>query len=222
MKKASSLTGCLRPAGSSARSSPDGSVAFDTRTAQILNSGILRDRIDRADRAVVRRAIERPVIRDEHRVGPNGLHDLRADDDRAAAALDADEIAVGDAERLGQARMDLAERLRVLVDERADAARLRARQILRHHASRRQHDRVVGVGLFGGGPPVGRLKVRLAVGMAELPAFVQARRAGMIERRARPEDAHLAIDALPGDAGVVGDAALRGDAQLLEDLARRL
>ena len=43
---------------------------------------------------------------------PNGLHDLRADDDGAAAALDADEVAIDDAERPGQARMDLALRLR--------------------------------------------------------------------------------------------------------------
>jgi len=41
--------------------------------------------------------------------------------------------------------MDFAVRLRVLVDERADAARLCARQMLRHHPPGRQHDRVVGV-----------------------------------------------------------------------------
>jgi len=44
----------------------------------------------------------------------------------------------------------------------------------------------------------------------------------MIERRARPEHAHLAVDAFPRDTGVVGDAAFRGDAQLFEDVARRL
>jgi hypothetical protein len=104
----------------------------------------------------------------------------------------------------------------------APMRRVCARQILRHHPSRRQHNRVVCVWFFGGGPPVGRLKMRLAVGMAELPAFVQARRAGMIERRARPKHAHLTIDALPRDTGVVGHAAFRGDAQLFEDVVRRL
>src|SRR5262245_4230888 len=44
----------------------------------------------------------------------------------------------------------------------------------------------------------------------------------MIQRRARPEDAHLAIDAFVRDAVVVGDAAARGLAQFLEDLARML
>ena len=40
MKNASSLTGCLRPPARARRSSSTGAGAFDTRTAQILNSGI--------------------------------------------------------------------------------------------------------------------------------------------------------------------------------------
>ena len=56
--------------------------------------------------------------------------------------------------------------------------------------------------------------------MEELPAFEQPRRAGMIERGTRPEDAHLLVDLLVGDAVVIGDAAARGLAQFLEDLAR--
>ena len=86
-------------AGSSAAMSPAGVGRLRHAHRADLELGNLGDRIDRADRAVVRRPVERPVIRDEHRVGPDGLHDLRADDDRAAAALDADEVAVGDAER---------------------------------------------------------------------------------------------------------------------------
>jgi hypothetical protein len=38
------------------------------------------------------------VIRDEHRIGSDGLHDLRTDDEGAAAALDADKVAVSDPE----------------------------------------------------------------------------------------------------------------------------
>src|SRR6516164_1437172 len=44
----------------------------------------------------------------------------------------------------------------------------------------------------------------------------------MIGRRARPEDAHLPVDSLPRDAGVVGHAAPGGDAELFEDVVRRL
>src|SRR4051812_9294402 len=118
--------------------------------------------------------------------------------------------------------MDLALWLSVLIDERANPPRLRARQVLRHHAPRRQDDRVISVGLFRRGPPVRRLKVRLTVRVPELPSFVQPWRPGVIEGRARPEDPHLAIDALPGNARIVGDAAFGGDAELFEDLVRGL
>src|SRR5262245_53504474 len=64
--------------------------------------------------------------------------------------------------------------------------------------------------------------MRFAVRMSESGTLVQPRRAGMIERWAWPEDAELPIDALPGDAGVIGHAALRRDAELFEDVARRL
>src|SRR5262249_9337305 len=48
----------------------------------------------------------------------------------------------------------------------------------------------------------------------------ETRRAGMVLGGAGPEDAALALDALPGDAGVVGDAAGRRPPDLVEDLAR--
>ena len=85
---------------------------------------------------------------------------------------------------------------------------------------------------------VGDVEAGLAVGEVErarafrdrvvAAALEQPRRARMIDRLAglrilavaRPEDAHLLLDLLVGDAGVIGDAALAGDAQLFEDLAR--
>ncbi len=42
----------------------------------------------------------------------------------------------------------------------------------------------------------------------------------MVKRRAGPEDAHLLVHLLVGDAVVVGDAAPRSDAQFLENFAR--
>jgi len=44
----------------------------------------------------------------------------------------------------------------------------------------------------------------------------------MIERGARPEDAHLPVDFLVGDSVIIGDAALRRLPQFLENLARFL
>src|SRR5262245_4377297 len=42
----------------------------------------------------------------------------------------------------------------------------------------------------------------------------------MVLARTRPEHALLALDPLPGDAGVVRDAPTGGDAELLEDRVR--
>ena len=63
--------------------------------------------------------------------------------------------------------------------------------------------------------------MRLSVGVAEAATLVQPRRARVIERRARPEDAHLLVDLLPGNPEIVGHTAFRGNAQLVEDLLRR-
>src|SRR6185295_19801071 len=67
-----------------------------------------------------------------------------------------------------------------------------------------------------------RVQARVAVGVIEAPALEQPRRAGMLRGGARPEHAHLLVDLLVADAGVVGGAARRGAPQLLEDRARRL
>ena len=56
--------------------------------------------------------------------------------------------------------------------------------------------------------PVGHgVEAGLAVGVVELAAFEQARRARVADLGDRPEQAHLVLDALPGGAGVVGGAA---------------
>src|SRR5262249_51084720 len=116
---------------------------------------------------------------------------------------------------------DLAIRLRALVHERADPARLRPREVLSHDASRREEDRILRVGLLDRGTPLDRLEVGLAVRVAEATSFVETRRAVMVQRRARPEAPHPLVDLLPGDPEVVGHAAARRDAELVEDLARR-
>src|SRR5262245_53768200 len=58
--------------------------------------------------------------------------------------------------------------------------------------------------------------------MVEAAALEESRRPRVLGRRTRPEDAHLALDLLVGDAGVVGRAASRKHAELGEDLLRRV
>jgi hypothetical protein len=55
--------------------------------------------------------------------------------------------------------------------------------------------------------------------VVEARALEQPRRPRLLAR-AGPEDAHLPVDLLVGDARVVGDAAAGGFPQLLEDVAR--
>src|SRR6185503_4487003 len=110
-------------------------------------------------------------------------------------------------------------RLRVLLDERADAPRLCARQELADDAAGRQKHRVFGTGVVDGGPVISDVEARPSVGKVERPGalgdgvvaavFEQPRRARMIGDLftgprilavAGPEDAHLTLDSFPGDA----------------------
>src|ERR1051326_1616452 len=126
--------------------------------------------------------------------------------------------------------MDLHARLRILIDERPDAPRLRAGEELADHAPGRQDHRVLLVDVLRRRPIRGGVEARLAVGKVERPRALrhriprarleEARRAGMLFARARPADAVLRLDLFVRDAVVVGDAALRRHAQLVEDLAR--
>ncbi len=126
--------------------------------------------------------------------------------------------------------MDLDQRFRILIDERADAASLSAAEILANHAAGGQYDRELVIDLFGGRGVRGDVKAGLAIGEVKAAIAVgdrvggtgleEARRAGMIGARARPEDPPLLGDFFIGDAGVIRDPPGRGAAQLLEDLAR--
>src|SRR5262249_50781594 len=128
--------------------------------------------------------------------------------------------------------------LRILVDERSDSPRLRAGQELADDAAGTQKERIVVAHVVNRPSVLGDVEARLPVGKIERPlalrdrivrtAFEQARRPGVIDRASRlgvvavawPEDTHLPLDFLVGDAGVISDAALAGAAQLIEDRAR--
>ena len=69
---------------------------------------------------------------------------------------------------------------------------------------------------LGGGPPLNGNEMRLAIGMSELAAFVQARRSGVTDLGTWPEDSIALVDAIPCDPVVIGDATFGGDAQFLE------
>src|SRR5689334_640779 len=106
--------------------------------------------------------------------------------------------------------MEFDPRLGVLLDQRPDAARLRTGQVVADDAAGREvHRKLLVHGIAALAPRRGQ-EAALAVLVHRDAAFKQPRRAGMIERRTRPEDAHLAIDPLVRDAVVVRDAAARG------------
>ena len=72
-----------------------------------------------------------------------------------APRRDRDPVAVGDAVLLGQPRMDLEPRLGILIDQRADPARLRAGEVLADHAAGGQVDGNVVVHRIAALAPLG-------------------------------------------------------------------
>ena len=126
---------------------------------------------------------------------------------------------VADAVLFGETRMKLEFRLGILLDERADAAGLRAGEVLADDPAGGQVDRKLVVHGVAALAPDQLHEARFAIRVKEAAAFEETRRAGVVERRARPEDALLTVDAVVGDAVVVGDAAAGSEPQLFEDLA---
>src|SRR5262245_13614591 len=118
-------------------------------------------------------------------------------------------------------------RLGILIDQRPDATRLRAREKLADDAAGRQDDRILVVDVLGRRRVGGDVEACLAVSEIKAASptsdrvpgvrLEQSGRAGMVLRGAGPEDAVFFFDALVGDAGVIGDAARRSAAQLVED-----
>ena len=92
------------------------------------------------------------------------FHDRRPQGADAAARFDPYPVAVLNPLFLGELRVYLDARLGILIDQRTDAARLRAGQVLADDAARRQDDRKLVVGVLGR-RGVGRDdEARLAVG----------------------------------------------------------
>src|SRR5689334_13944629 len=110
------------------------------------------------------------MIRDKHRVRAYRIHDHGPYDERSTTALDLHLVAIGNAQLGRQSRMHFAIRLGRLLDESSNASCLIARKIMRHDATRREHDGVFVIRLFSGWAPFNGLKMRFAIRMSELPS----------------------------------------------------
>ena len=87
-----------------------------------LELGHLRDRVEGPVGELVGGLGAGPVVGDEDGVGPDRVDHVRRQVIVAAPRRDGDEVAVGDAEPLGELRVHLAQRLGVLGDERRRCA----------------------------------------------------------------------------------------------------
>src|SRR5262249_5792859 len=146
----------------------------------------------------------RPVVRNEHGVGPDGGYDVRLELDRAAPACDSYPLAVDHPETRCEPRVHLDLGLGLLGHERTDAARLRPGEELRDHAAGGEDDRIRVVDVLGRRAVGNRMEARAAIRVMEAAALEEARRASMVRGRTGPEDAHVALEPLVGDAAVVG------------------
>src|SRR5215468_3260016 len=97
--------------------------------------GDLAGRILRRDGQLVGALRSRPVVGDEDGVRPDGRHHLGLEGHRAPSRFGGGPLSVGDAELLGEPRMQLDARLGVLLDQRADPPGLGAGEELAHHAT---------------------------------------------------------------------------------------
>ena len=79
-----------------------------------------------------------PVVRNENRVGTDGLNDHGANRDVVASRRYGDPIAVFYAVLVGEARVEFCTRFGILIDQGSNAARLRTGQILADDSSSSQ------------------------------------------------------------------------------------
>src|SRR5580704_2479975 len=185
-----------------------------------LKLGDVRYGIDGANRQVVGGTVKRPVISNEDRVRPDGFHDLSPNDNAPAPAFYFNEVAFVDGQLFRQSGMHLAQRLRILVQQSADTARLRAGEEVRHYPSGGEDDGILVVRHLGGRAPLDGYEVRLAIGVSELSTLIEARCAGVADLRTWPEDSIALVNQLPSHPVIVRDTALGSDTQFLKDISR--
>ena len=214
--------------GSSRPAYSGGPSALPHADGADLVLGDLGDRVLGGDGQPVDALPPGPVVGDEHRVRADRATTWHRSVRLPARDSDRHPVAVVDRQLAGEARVQLQQRLRVLVDQRTDPPRLGAREELADHPPGGQHDRVRR-------RPRPRsaastridVEARLAVREVERPrpratGFHEpgSKRRGVPGGRSarrplasgRARTPHLALDLLVGDPRVVGHAAPAGDA----------
>src|SRR5262249_21763251 len=118
----------------------------------------------------------RPVIRNEDGIRADRLDDQSTNGEIVAARSHRYPISVFDPTFFSEPRMQFRAWLWILVNQRSDAPRLRARQILAHHSTRCQVERVLLVDRITTRPPFRLVEVCLAVVRVELLVREKKRR----------------------------------------------
>src|SRR6266403_5942575 len=177
--------------------------------------------VERAVRQPVRASPIGPMVRDEHCVRADRLHNHGLQGDLASTRAHGHPISVSNLTLLSEARMDFQPWIWILLEEAADTARLRAREILTHHTPSREIDWKVRRDWISAITPLSDDEVVFAIRMKRAPVFEQPGRSGMIERRTGPENAHVLVNFFVGDAEIVRRPTAGSFAQLVVNLFRR-
>src|SRR5258708_2995942 len=156
------------------------------------------------------------MIRNEDRVLADRFNYKRRKHAVTPPRDDAHALAVVDFQFHRRVRMDLDIRIGTLFDEKSNASRLVAGQVLVDDASARQNQWKLFVRRLLRRLVFDCVKLSFTIRMIEM-IFEQARRTRMILRRAGPEDAVVLLYLFPRDAVVIGVAATRSDAHFIED-----
>src|SRR5215469_7907118 len=128
-----------------------------------LVRGDLAGRVLRRDGQLVGALRSGPVIGDEDGVRPDGGHHLGLEGHRATARLRGGPLPVGDAQLLGEPRVQLDAWLGVLLHQRADPPGLGSGEELADHPAGGEDQRVLGVHFLGGRAVLGNVEARLSV-----------------------------------------------------------
>src|SRR6185436_10267575 len=216
------------------------SLALAQAHRTYLVFGDLRNGVLSRDRELIGALSAAPVVGDEDGVRTDRLEHGGFQGATPAPAFHSRPVPVRDAVARRQARMYLEPWLGIVIDERADAARLVAGQELTHDATRGQDDGIVRVDVFSGSDIRGRLEARSPIrevegarsvghgvpgpGLEQPHGALGAGGWHPLGRLARtgPEHAEALLDALVRHSRVVAHSALGREPQLLEDRARAL
>src|ERR1700722_4112489 len=200
-------------------------VGGSVRTSQLARGyfelGNLAAWVERAMRHPGRASPAGPMVGDEHRIRANRLHHHGLQGELVSARGHGDPVSVIYLVLRGEPRMHFQPWIWILLDETADTARLRAGEILTHDAPTGEINWKLRRHRISAIAPFGDDEVVFAIRMKRASIFEQPGRPGMIERRTRPENAHVLVDLFVGDAEIVRSPTARSFAQLIVNFSCR-